>query len=58
MDAEALIAMLEERGVLGGVRISRLLPDAGMGDVIIAAATECTTEADIAAYVDALSEVI
>ncbi|MEL8055580.1 MAG: aminomethyl-transferring glycine dehydrogenase subunit GcvPA [Pseudomonadota bacterium] len=58
IDGEALIAMLEERGVLGGVRVSRLLPDAGMGDVIIAAATECTTEADIAAYVDALSEVI
>ncbi|MEL7232678.1 MAG: aminomethyl-transferring glycine dehydrogenase subunit GcvPA [Pseudomonadota bacterium] len=58
MDSEALIAMLEERGVLGGVRASRLLPDAGMGDVIIAAATECTTETDIAAYVEALREVI
>lgn len=57
MDAEALIAMLEERGVLGGVRVSRLLPDAGMGDVIIAAATECTTQDDIATYVDVLKEV-
>ena len=58
IDAEALIAMLEERGVLGGVRVSRLLPDAGMGDVIIAAATECTTQDDIATYVDVLKEII
>lgn len=58
IDAEALLAMLDESGVLGGVRASRLLPEAGMGDVIIAAATECTTEADIAAYVGALREVI
>ncbi|MEM1088231.1 MAG: aminomethyl-transferring glycine dehydrogenase subunit GcvPA, partial [Pseudomonadota bacterium] len=58
IDGEALIAMLEERGVLGGVRVSRLLPDAGMGDVIIAAATECTTQDDITAYVDTLKEII
>ncbi|MDJ0922753.1 MAG: aminomethyl-transferring glycine dehydrogenase subunit GcvPA [Henriciella sp.] len=58
MDAEAVLAMLEERGVLGGVRASRLLPDAGMGNVIIAAATECTTQEDIAAYAAALKEVV
>ncbi|MEM1390047.1 MAG: aminomethyl-transferring glycine dehydrogenase subunit GcvPA [Pseudomonadota bacterium] len=58
IDAEALIAMLEERGVLGGVRVSRLLPEAGMGDVIIATATECTTQDDIATYVDVLKEII
>ncbi len=58
VDAEAVLAMLEERGVLGGVRASRLLPEGGMGDVIIAAATECTTQEDIAAYVAVLKEVI
>ena len=58
VDAEAVLAMLEERGVLGGVRASRLMPEAGLGDVVIAAATECTTEDDIAAYVAALKEVI
>ncbi|MEL7129094.1 MAG: aminomethyl-transferring glycine dehydrogenase subunit GcvPA [Pseudomonadota bacterium] len=56
--AEAVLAMLEQRGVLGGVRASRLLPDEGFDDVIICAATECTTEADIAAYADALKEVV
>ncbi|MBO6689089.1 MAG: aminomethyl-transferring glycine dehydrogenase subunit GcvPA [Henriciella sp.] len=58
VDAEAVLAMLEERGVLGGVRASRLISDPGFGDVIIAAATECTTQDDIAAYVAALKEVI
>jgi len=58
VDAEAVLAMLEERGVLGGVRASRLLPHDGFGDIIIAAATECTTQDDIAAYVAALKEVI
>ncbi|MEO0550915.1 MAG: aminomethyl-transferring glycine dehydrogenase subunit GcvPA [Pseudomonadota bacterium] len=58
IDAEAVLAMLEERGVLGGVRASRMLPDAGMGNVVIAAATECTTQDDIAAYAAALKEVV
>ena len=58
VDAEAVLAMLDERGVLGGVRISRMLPEAGMGNVILAAATECTTQEDIAAYAAALKEVI
>ena len=58
VDAEAVLAMLDERGVLGGVRASRLLPEGGMGNVIIAAATECTTQDDIAAYAAALKEVI
>ena len=58
VDAEAVLAMLEERGVLGGIRASRLLPHDGFGDVIIAAATECTTQDDIAAYAAALKEVI
>lgn len=58
VDAEAVLAMLDERGVLGGVRISRMLPEGGMGNVIIAAATECTTPDDIAAYAAALKEVI
>ncbi|NBC21582.1 MAG: aminomethyl-transferring glycine dehydrogenase subunit GcvPA [Alphaproteobacteria bacterium] len=58
VNAEAVLAMLEERGILGGVRASRLLPAGVMDDVIIAAATECTQEADIAAYADGLREVV
>lgn len=56
MDAEAVLAMLDEAGVVGGVRASRLFPDGHMGDVIICAATECTTPEDIAAYAAALTE--
>ena len=58
LDAEAVLAMLDERGILGGVRASRLLPCGGMGDVIIAAATECTTPEDIAAYAAVLKAII
>ena len=58
MNAEAVLAQLEELGVLGGVRASRLLPGAGMDDVIIAAATECTSAEDILAYADALKEIV
>jgi len=58
VDAEAVLAMLSEHGVVGGVRVSRLLPGAGMRNVILAAATECTTQDDIAAYAAALKEVI
>lgn len=57
-NAEAVLAMLDERGVIGGVRASRLFPRKGLDDIIICAATECTTEADIAAYADALRDVI
>jgi glycine dehydrogenase subunit 1 len=57
MDAEAVLAMLDERGVVGGVRASRLFPDGHMGDVILCAATECTTADDIAAYAAALTEI-
>jgi len=58
LNAEAVLAMLDERGILGGVRASRLLPCGGMGDVIITAATECTTPEDIAAFAAALKEVV
>jgi len=58
MNAEAALAMLDERGVVGGVRASRLFPGGHLDDVIICAATECTTDADIAAYADALREVV
>lgn len=58
MDAEAVLAMLDEAGVVGGVRAGRLFPDGHMGDVIVCAATECTTAEDIAAYAAALKEII
>jgi len=56
--ADALIDGLAERGVLGGVPASRLLPQAGLDDVVIVAATETCSEADIAAYQAVLMEVL
>ena len=56
--AEEVLTALHERGVLGGVRASRLLPEAVMDNVIITAATECATPNDIAAYEQALQEVM
>ena len=58
MNAEAVLAVLDEAGVVGGVRASRLFPAEQMGDVIICAATECTTPEDIEAYAAALKEIV
>jgi glycine dehydrogenase subunit 1 len=58
VDAEAVLAMLDEAGVVGGVRASRLFPNDHLGDVILVAATECTTADDITAYAAALKEII
>jgi glycine dehydrogenase subunit 1 len=53
-DAGDLLGKMAERGVLGGVRASRLLPNAGLGDLIIVANTEVNTNEDRAAFVEAL----
>lgn len=59
LNAAAALAMLEERGIVGGVRASRIFGDGkGLDDVIICAATECTSTEDIAAYAAALGEVV
>ncbi len=53
----SVVERLAQRGILGGVPASRLLPtEAGVGNLIILAATELTTEADIAALAAALTE--
>ncbi|MGE0595675.1 MAG: aminomethyl-transferring glycine dehydrogenase subunit GcvPA [Hyphomonadaceae bacterium] len=56
--AQAVVDQLAERGVIGGVAMSRLNPRAGMDEVIIACATETNTDQDIAAYADALKKVL
>jgi len=54
-----VIEALAERGVLGGVPASRLLPgDAALANRIIVAATEVNSDEDRAAYVAALKEVL
>jgi glycine dehydrogenase subunit 1 len=53
-DAGNVLARMAERGVLGGVRASRLLPNAGLDDLIIVANSEVNTNEDRAAFVEAL----
>jgi glycine dehydrogenase subunit 1 len=56
--ADEVLAALEKQDIIGGVRASRLFPDAGFDNVIIAAATECATASDIKAYAQALAKVL
>jgi glycine dehydrogenase subunit 1 len=57
--AAAVVDRLAEKGVLGGVPVSRLEPDRPeLADLIVVAATEVNTDEDRAAYVDALTEVV
>jgi glycine dehydrogenase subunit 1 len=56
--AAEVVEALAEKGVLGGVPVSRLLPDAGLDDLLIVANTEVNTDEDRAAFVAALAEVL
>ena len=53
--AAALVEALAGEGILAGVPVSRLDPSAGLDDVLLLAATETTTVADINSLVVALS---
>jgi glycine dehydrogenase subunit 1 len=53
--AAELVEALAGFGIIAGVPISRLAPDAGLDDVLLLAATELTTDADIAALTKALA---
>jgi glycine cleavage system P protein (glycine dehydrogenase) subunit 1 len=55
--AAEVVEALAERGVLGGVPVSRLLPRAGLDDLLVVASTEVNTDADRAALVAALRDV-
>ena len=58
-NAAEVVEKLSEKGVLGGVPVSRLEPDRPeLADLIVVAATEVNTDADRAAYVAALKEVL
>src|SRR5271157_1415931 len=54
--AAELVEALARRGVIGGLPVSRLLPGAGLDDCIIVASTETNTDADRAAYAQALAD--
>jgi glycine dehydrogenase subunit 1 len=53
-----VVERLVERGVLGGVPVSRLLPEAGLDDLLLVASTEVNTDDDRASLVTALKEVL
>ena len=53
-DAAQAIETMAEQGVLGGVPVSRLLPDQGLDDLILVANTEVDTDEDRDAFVSAL----
>jgi glycine dehydrogenase subunit 1 len=52
--AAGVVEALAADGIIAGVPFSRLDPKAGLDDVLLVAATETTTEADIAAFAAAL----
>jgi len=56
--AADVVDALADKGVLGGVPVSRLLPGAGFDDLLIVASTEVNTDADRAAFAAALVEVL
>jgi glycine dehydrogenase subunit 1 len=56
--AAEVVEALAERGVLGGVPVSRLLPGAGLDDLLLVASTEVNTDADRGALVEALEQAI
>jgi glycine dehydrogenase subunit 1 len=53
-NAAQVVERMAEKGVLGGAPVSRLLPDKGLDDLILAASTEVNTDADRAAFAEAL----
>ena len=57
-DAAAVVETLAGEGVIAGVPYSRLAPGAGLDDVLLLAATELTTDADIAALARGLAGVL
>ncbi len=56
--AATVVEHLAERGILGGVPVSRLLPNGGFDHDLIVCSTEVNTDADRAAFVAALKEVL
>jgi glycine dehydrogenase subunit 1 len=55
-DAAAIVEEMAAKGVLAGVPVSRLLPGAGLDDLLIVASTETNTPEDRSAFVTALKE--
>ena len=57
-NAADLVETLAGNGILAGVPLSRLAPEAGMDDVLLLAATEATLDTDIQILSRAISKVL
>jgi glycine dehydrogenase subunit 1 len=57
-NAAKIIENLAAKGILGGVPVSRLLPNAGLDDLIVVASTEVNSDEDRAAFAKALTEIL
>jgi len=57
-DATVVVEGLAAKGILAGIPMARLTPNAGMDDLLIMAATETVTEDDIEALAAALKELV
>jgi glycine dehydrogenase subunit 1 len=53
--AAGLVEALAKEGIIAGLPVSRLLPNAGLDDLIVVACTEMNTSEDRAAYAAALA---
>ncbi|OYW97699.1 MAG: glycine dehydrogenase (aminomethyl-transferring) [Bosea sp. 32-68-6] len=56
--AAEVVEALAAKGILGGVPVSRLLPQAGLDDLLLVASTEVNTNEDRAAFLAALAQVL
>jgi len=52
--AAELVEALARRGIIGGLPVSRLLPGAGLDDLLVVASTEVNTAEDRAGYAEGL----
>lgn len=57
-DAATLVEKMAARGALAGVPVSRLLPKAGLDNLLLVASTEVNTQEDRLAFVAALKETL
>ena len=57
-NAGHIVEQLAARHIMAGVPVSRLIPDAGLDDVLLVANTEVNSDDDRQAFVDALKEVL
>jgi len=57
--AAEVVEALAERGILGGVPISRLLPNRDdLANMLLVSVTECTSDSDMDALITALKEIL